>query len=140
MRELRVTSGRNVCGKRLLFLLAMALVVSLLAACAGLETKNERGKKTDNRPLQLVSGSAPIYPPALKERGIEGLVTVRYDVTPEGRVKNLLVVRSSPPGLFDDAALQAVSSWVFRPQIRAGRAEGVFGITSHLTFRAPGRP
>ena len=64
----------------------------------------------------------------LKSRGTEGTVTVQYDVTAQGQVTNVRVIASEPPGLFDDAALDAVRSWVFRPQIRSGRAESVADI------------
>lgn len=92
---------------------------------------------TDSRPLQLVSGSAPIYPEELKARGTEGAVTVQYDVTAQGNVVNVRVIASDPPGLFDDVALVAVHTWVFRPQIRAGRAEPVTDITSNVVFQKP---
>ena len=104
-------------------------VLGLLNACAV--------QPPDSRPLQLVSGSAPIYPSELKSRGTKGEVTVQYDVTAQGDVINVRVIASDPPGLFDDAALVAVRTWVFRPQIRAGRVEPVIDITSKLFFQTP---
>ena len=92
---------------------------------------------TSHQPLQLVSGSAPVYPARLKSEGVGGLVTVAYDVSDEGKVGNLRVIGSEPPGLFDAAALRAVASWQFKPQIRNGVAEPVLGLTSKLEFRAP---
>jgi protein TonB len=90
---------------------------------------------SDNRPLQLLSGSAPVYPSELQERGIQGQVTVQYDVTAQGLVTNARVIRSDPVGVFDDAALQAVTSWTFRPQIRDGQAQEVRDIASNLMFQ-----
>ena len=90
-----------------------------------------------NQPLQLLSGSAPMYPAKLKSEGVEGLVLVAYDVSAEGTVGNLRIVSSEPPGQFDSAALRAVASWQFKPQIRDGLAEPVLGLTSKLEFRAP---
>jgi protein TonB len=78
-----------------------------------------------------------VYPARLKSEGVGGLVTVAYDVSDEGKVENLRVIRSEPPGLFDAAASQAVASWQFKPQIRNGIAEPVLGLTSKLEFRAP---
>ena len=110
--------------------LSVGLVaISFLSACAL--------QPTSNQPLQLVSGSAPLYPAKLKSEGVGGLVTVAYDVSDEGKVENLRVIRSEPPGLFDAAASQAVTSWQFKPQIRNGIAEPVLGLTSKLEFRAP---
>lgn len=90
-----------------------------------------------NRPLQLLSGSAPVYPQALISRAVSGQVTLGYDVTAQGTVVNIRVVASEPSGLFDATAVQAVSSWVFRPQQRDGKFEAVEGLESTLTFRAP---
>ncbi len=110
--------------------LSVGLVaISFLSACAL--------QPTSNQPLQLVSGSAPVYPAKLKSAGVGGLVTVAYDVSDEGKVGNLRVIGSKPPGLFDAAALRAVASWQFKPQIRNGVAEPVLGLTSKLEFRAP---
>ena len=110
--------------------LSVGLVaISFLSACAL--------QPTSNQPLQLVSGSAPVYPAKLKSAGVGGLVTVAYDVSDEGKVGNLRVIGSEPPGLFDAAALRAVASWQFKPQIRNGVAEPVLGLTSKLEFRAP---
>ena len=110
--------------------LSVGLVaISFLSACAL--------QPTSNQPLQLVSGSAPVYPAKLKSAGVGGLVTVAYDVSDEGKVGNLRVIGSEPPGLFDTAALRAVASWQFKPPIRNGVAEPVLGLTSKLEFRAP---
>ena len=110
--------------------LSVGLVaISFLSACAL--------QPTSNQPLQLVSGSAPVYPAKLKSAGVGGLVTVAYDVSDGGKVGNLRVIGSEPPGLFDTAALRAVASWQFRPQVRHGVAEPAWGLTSKLEFRAP---
>ena len=90
-----------------------------------------------NQPLQLVEGNAPIYPAVLKAEGIGGQVIVQYDVTRQGRVVNARIVASEPSGLFDTAALQAVCSWRFKPQVRGGEVEAVLGMTSTLEFRVP---
>ena len=109
--------------------LICTLVLGLLASCTL--------HQPDNQSLQLVKGSAPVYPAGLRVRGVGGKVTVQYDVTPQGQVVNAQVVTSEPPGLFDAAALEAVGSWRFRPQVRDGQIESVVGLISSLEFRAP---
>jgi len=106
-----------------------ALAMGLLASC--------NVQQSANQPLRLVKGNAPIYPAILKAEGIGGQVTVRYDVTRQGQVVNALIIASEPPGLFDTAALQALGSWRFKPQVREGAVEAVLGMTSTLEFRAP---
>ena len=46
---------------------ATLLVLLALSGCAA-----------QNRPLQLLSGSGPVYPPEARRAGIEGEVTVRF--------------------------------------------------------------
>ena len=55
----------------------------------------------ENKPLQLKSGSAPIYPEELKNSGIEGYVVLKYDVSTEGMVTNIRIVESDPARVFD---------------------------------------
>ena len=114
--------------RRLFTPLMCLLVLGLLASCTL--------QQTDSQSLQLVKGSAPVYPADLRVKGIGGKVTVQYDVTPQGRVVNAQVVASEPPGLFDAAALEAVGSWRFRPQVRNGQIESVVGLISSMEFRA----
>ena len=115
--------------RRLFTPLMCLLVLGLLASCTL--------QQTDSQSVQLVKGSAPVYPADLRVKGIGGKVTVQYDVTPQGQVVNAQVVASEPPGLFDAAALEAVGSWRFRPQVRNGQIESVVGLISSLEFRAP---
>ncbi len=108
--------------------LICTLVLGLLASCAL--------QQPDNQTLQLVEGSAPVYPADLRIKGVGGRVTVQYDVTPQGQVVNAQVVASEPPGLFDAAALEAVGSWRFRPRVRDRQIESVVGLISSLEFRS----
>jgi TonB family protein len=108
---------------RLVRLAAVALLSSWLAGCA-----------STDRPLQLVSAAGPVYPPQARSQGIEGYAVVRYDVDAEGRVGNVRVVESSPRGVFDESARQAVSRWQFRPAERNGQPSAVNGLESRLDF------
>ena len=104
-----------------MWLIAAAL---LFAGCA-----------SQDRPLQLSSGAAPIYPPQAQAQGLEGEVTVQYDVTDQGVVINAVVVASSSGQVFDAAALQAVTSWKFTPARRGGVAIAQQALVSTLTFK-----
>lgn len=88
-----------------------------------------------NRGLQLVGGAGPSYPQAAKEQGIEGEVEVTYDVSVEGQVENARVTSSTPPGVFDDAALAAVRSWRFNPPYVDGVAQRASARRSTVTFK-----
>lgn len=109
------------CSQRIL----MLLLLGLLSGCLG----------GQNRPLQLVRGDGPVYPPVAKSQGIEGEVTVRYTVTRAGQVVDAEVVEANPPGVFEEAALAAVRSWRYTAPVRNGQAEAVPEVTSVVRFR-----
>lgn len=96
----------------------------VLAGCASL-----------SRPPQFIGGTDLVYPAAARAHGIEGRVAVRYDVTATGAVANAVVVESEPPGVFDDAALDAVRSWRFRPMVDRGEVVPAPARISELVFR-----
>ena len=58
---------------------------------------------------------APVYPKKALERAISGEVQVRITVDAEGRVKGVTILSSTPPGVFDQSVLAAVSRWRFKP-------------------------
>ena len=91
-----------------------------------------------NRPLQLISGQGPLYPAVARADGVEGSVTIRYDVTVEGVVTNARVVASTPRGVFDEAALAAVRSWRFNAPMLAGEPQPARNRESTLEFRLGG--
>jgi len=105
----------------------LALALATLNGCA-----------SKNRPLQLIKGAGPTYPSDAKSQGVEGEVVVRYDVTTSGVVVNAYVVASSPPHLFDEAALVAVRSWKFNPTQENGEMRSTEGIESKVVFRLQG--
>ncbi len=58
---------------------------------------------------------APIYPKKALEKQISGEVRVRITVDADGRVKGVAILSSTPPGVFDQAVMAAVSRWRFKP-------------------------
>lgn len=103
--------------------LAILVAAALGAGCA-----------SNNRPLQLVSGTGAVYPPDARTRGVEGYVVVGYDVDTEGRVINARVLEAVPPGVFEESAMQAVSRWRFKAPQKGGEAQPVSGLHSRLNF------
>lgn len=64
--------------------------------------------------------SAPNYPADLRQRKVEGVVTVLFVVDPDGRVIEPKVEGSTDPG-FEGPALEAVRHWKFEPAVRNGK-------------------
>ena len=76
----------------------------------------------------------PRYPTVARRRGIEGTVTLEVRVDGAGLPERVAIARSSGSTLLDEAALEAVRRWRFRPALRSG--EPVAGIvTVPITFR-----
>ncbi len=57
----------------------------------------------------------PVYPAQARKKGWEGTVIVRVEVRPDGRPENVTVRQSSGHDEFDEAAIEAVEKWTFRP-------------------------
>jgi protein TonB len=70
--------------------------------------------------VELVSMKPPVYPPRCLRSGIEGVVKVRVLVGENGRPQEVSLAKSSGESLLDEAALQAVKDWVFKPAMRNG--------------------
>jgi protein TonB len=65
---------------------------------------------------------APAYPPQAKKRRAEGWVELQFMVGADGVPRQIEVVRAQPAGMFDRAAIQALSRWKFKPAERDGVA------------------
>ncbi|MBL4607151.1 MAG: energy transducer TonB [Pseudomonadales bacterium] len=59
----------------------------------------------------------PIYPQRAAKRGLEGWVELEFSITATGTVRNARVIAASPQGVFDYAALRAISRWKFKPKV-----------------------
>ncbi|WP_177564069.1 energy transducer TonB [uncultured Phascolarctobacterium sp.] len=66
-------------------------------------------------PPYLVASTDPRYPPAARNREIEGTVYVKMLVNDGGSVESAFVARSSGNDALDGAAVEAVYNWRFSP-------------------------
>ena len=85
----------------------------------------------DQAPAPLAA-PAPIYPPRLLARGVEGWVVIELTVAEDGSVDNPKVVDAEPRAVFDAATLRAVARYRFPPPLVA-----VHGVTVRVEFRIP---
>jgi periplasmic protein TonB len=74
----------------------------------------------EKRP-EPVSQVPPAYPNELRKAKIEGVVTLVFLLTEEGRVESAKVETSTRPE-FERPALEAISKWRFRPGMKDGQA------------------
>lgn len=64
---------------------------------------------------------APTYPLRALKEGIEGVVTVEFDIDVEGNVQAPRILHAEPPALFDEAVMRALPKWKFSPRLVDGR-------------------
>ena len=101
---------------------------ALLPACA---TENEAGADPVTAPAAL-AGPAPDCP-ADAEAGDVETVTLRFDVTPEGKVVNVVVTDATEP-CFIDYAIRAAREWRYKPKFVNGKPAARRGVMTNLRF------
>ena len=77
---------------------------------------------------------APIYPRRAQTRGIEGHVLVEFIVMTTGAVRNPVVIDAKPPGIFDQAAIQAALRFKYKPEVVNGEPVEVEGVRNLIKF------
>jgi protein TonB len=83
----------------------------------------------------------PIYrvPPQYPRQALfdrtEGWVVVEFTIGTEGQVKNARVIKAQPRGVFEQAALQAVQRFRFKPRNVAGMPVEVHGVQNRIRFK-----
>lgn len=87
---------------------------------------------------QLLKDQKPRYTQAARDAGIEGRVEVEAVVLPDGKVGDVRIARSldTQYGL-DQAAIDAVQAWEFKPGRKGGHAVPVL-VSIELTFSVRG--
>ena len=83
------------------------------AAAPGSGTADATTPATGSATAELtpIVAPEPTWPRDAQLRGIEGTVTVAFTVNPFGDTQDVRVVSSQPAGVFDMAAVSAVSRW-----------------------------
>lgn len=84
---------------------------------------SSQGGSHDVQQPSVVSTPAPIYPDGALKNRLEGYVVVAYTIGADGETADIQVADSSPPGVFDLAARQAVARWEFKPYMVDGEAK-----------------
>ena len=100
--------------------------------------ESERDEDAQGSTLEL--RLEPSYPMELLMAGIEGVVTVRFDVTESGLTENIEVVTGLPAGVFDEAAIDAVAQWRYAPVTQNGESSRREGVITSFSFQIAQSP
>lgn len=88
---------------------------------AGATSGGKDAGASGNSPVGILSQTRPDYPRDALQRGQEGWVKVSFTITEQGRIENPAIVSSRPRQIFDQAALEAIAKWRFRPKMVNGK-------------------
>lgn len=79
------------------------------------------GKGFKGKPLVPLSTARPQIPESAYRRGIEGWVEVVFTVTGEGRVVDVKIIDAEPKGIFEAAAVESISEWIYPRYYKGGK-------------------
>ncbi len=92
------------------------------AALHELQAAMERQSFLDNAidagQLTLVKSVKPTYPAKAEQAKTEGWVELDFTVSKTGEIEDIAIHAANPPGVFDDAAIGALSHWRYQPVLQ----------------------
>lgn len=106
------------------FLTLLLPLILLLAGCSHLETRD----------ATLIRDVKPVYPEEARLRGIEGRVVLEFTINEDGVPVDIQIVEATPEGVFELAAISAVSQWRYRPALKYGRKKRIEESEAVLNF------
>ena len=72
--------------------------------------------------LELAKYVPPSFPVSARQRGLSGWVDVQLMVKGDGSVSDVIIMGAEPVGVFEQAAVDAVKKWRYKPVERDGHA------------------
>lgn len=76
---------------------------------------------TNAEQLTLIRAVKPLYPLRAEQEKLEGWVDLDFVVTELGAVQGITVRAATPPGIFEAAAVSALSQWRYKPPLSDGK-------------------
>ena len=68
-----------------------------------------------------ITSARPVYPRAAARARTEGWVELVFNIRASGEVYNVRVLDAEPPGVFENAAADAMRRWLYAPLYRNGK-------------------
>lgn len=87
-----------------------------------------------DREVKALRRPPPVYPRDAQLRGISGWVRLGFTVTAEGGTRDIRVLGSHPPGVFDQAAIDAAKRFVYLPRLEGGIPVDRPNVETEVTF------
>jgi TonB family protein len=98
----------------------------------------KRIKDVHSQAPRIFVAASPEYPPSLASSNQKGQASVAFRIGPNGAVYNPVIKSATDPA-FGDAAVAAVRTWRFLPQVTDGAAVGI-DVVIPILFDQPKPP
>jgi protein TonB len=98
--------------------------------------RHELEAPSDTEAVPLVR-IPPEYPLGPLTRGIEGWVVIEFTIDEIGRVRDPVVVQAEPRAVFDNAAVNSLLRWRYKPKVEDGRPVKMYNNRVMITFTLP---
>ena len=116
----------------------VALILLTIALISGFLAQAGTIAAADGNILRELVAPLPDYPKSAWEKGRDGEVTLKFDVTEEGYVEDPCIVESTLPGQFELYALRAMRD--HRYEQLGGPVQRIEGVTKRFSFTLDSNP
>ncbi|KQA19912.1 energy transducer TonB [Vibrio metoecus] len=93
------------------------------------------GEFSVNQQVMPLHRVEPNYPAKALQRGVDGYVTLRFNIDELGKTRDIEVVDANPKRYFEREAMLALRNWKYQPKIVDGKAVLQTGLTVRLEFK-----
>ncbi len=100
-----------LCVREIMRFLKLFILI-LVAGCSSPVENSLSSEYLDLEPTEFV---LPRYPKVAVESNLSGYVVMTFNINKQGDVTDIVVVESNLKGIFDKAAVQALSKWKYEP-------------------------
>ena len=95
-------------------------VINIYQEDLAIDTAPQTVLPMSNNIMTPLIRTTPSYPSRALQRGLEGFVELSFTVNRFGSVIDAVVINAVPEGVFNRAALQAISRWKYSPAMNNG--------------------
>lgn len=110
IEQIRANTSMPKAGFATLILLSV-MTLSSMTYAGNIDSKAAKHVEYQVFPIKRVE---PVYPKYAAAQSLTGSVRLKFDVLENGETNNISVVTSKPKGIFDQAAIDALSKWTYK--------------------------
>ena len=110
-------------------------VINIYKEELAIDTAPQNVLPMSNNIMTPLIRTTPNYPSRALQRGLEGYVELSFTVSRFGSVIDPVVITAVPEGVFDRAALQAISRWKYSPAMNNGQAIETYDVRHRIVFQ-----